>query len=131
MPSRTAPVPVVTEAQILAQNWDRKPTPAYSVHEVAKLAFGMSSSWLRLKLSDKQPGRPETSFVGADGRRMSFRRKDPANPMSARVFLLSDIEPMARSLHSFGDIDDDRLALILEFVIHQASLFDLSGPGKS
>jgi len=117
-------VPIVTKDQILKHDWGRRAVPAYSVHEVAKLVFAKSASWLRLKLSE-QPGRPETSFVGPDGKAMQFRRKDPANPMSGRVFLLSDIEPMARSLASFGDIDGPRLNLILRFVVLQAELFEL------
>lgn len=115
---------MVTEAMILSRDWRRRQAPFYSVHEVAKAFFGMSSSWLRLKLTPED-GRPATSFTWPDGTRMEFRRRNPENTHSARVFTLADIEPMARSLHRFGDIDARRLAQILRIVQAQADLYDL------
>jgi hypothetical protein len=56
---------------------------------------------------------------------MDFRRKDAARGDSERVFLLSDIEPMAWSLRWFGAITPVRLAQILRIVEAEAYLFDL------
>lgn len=117
------PTYMVTEAMIVGRDWRRKQAPFYSVHEVAKMFFAMSSSWLRLKLNP-EPGRPHTSFVKA-GKRMEFRRRNPEKTDSARVFTLADIEPMAYSLHSFGDIDAMRLAQVLRLVQAEAELYGL------
>lgn len=108
---------------MMARNWHRRQMPTYRVEEVAKFFFGMSASWLRLKLNpDKE--HPETWFV-INGLRMEFRRRDPAKTDSARVFWLSDIEKMAYSLHDFGVIDNARLARVLHVVESEAELYGL------
>jgi hypothetical protein len=122
--------PLVTELMIISRDWRRKQAPFYSVSDVAKFFFGMSASWLRLKLTP-EPHRPKTSFV-RNGEPMEFRRRDPGKTDSARVFLLSDIEPMARSLHEFGDIGTQRLVQILDVVRSQVQLYELlDEPGDS
>jgi hypothetical protein len=122
--TRKTPHPLVTEKMIFDQKWERRQGPFYSVHEVAKVVFGMSPSWLRLKMTAK-PERPMTSFVDAGGQAMTFLRRDPEDEVSARVFTLADFEPMARSLRSFGDISDERLDLIMQLVVVQAKMFGL------
>lgn len=87
------------------------PEPNFTVHETAKLFFGKSSSWLRLRMrrTDDYPA----SWLVLDGVPMEIRRKDPDDPGSARLFVLSDIEPMARSMHAFAadEITAERKAL--------------------
>jgi hypothetical protein len=117
---------LVTEAMIITRDWRRRQAPFYSVHEVAKVFFAMSNSWLRLKLNP-EPGRPDTSFVREDGKPMEFRRRNPAKSDSARVFTLADVERMAYSLHDFGDISPARLVQILSLVRDEAELFGLPG----
>lgn len=119
--------PIVTEATIVGRNWRRKAVPTYSVHEVAKTFFGMSSSWVRLKLNPDE-NHPNTWFTHENGDRIEFRRRTPKTTGKtdpARLFLLSDIEPMARSLFRFAAIDGRRLALILKVVKAEADLFGL------
>lgn len=123
---------MVTEAMIISRNWHRRQAPFFRVEEVSKAFFGMSSSWMRLKLNP-DPEHPETWFV-RDGKRMEFRRLNPARAGSARVFTLADIEPMAYSLHDFGAIDSNRLVQILNIVQAMAKLYGLfdalpAGPG--
>src|SRR5690348_1215012 len=118
-PTRERPAYMVTEAMIVSRDWRRKAAPFYSVHEVAKIFFAMSSSWLRLKLNP-EPGRPHGSFLDVHGKPMVFRRRDPDNSHSARVFTLADVEQMAHSLHEFGDIDSARLAQVLRLVQAEA-----------
>jgi hypothetical protein len=76
------------------------PKPAFTVHETAKLFFGMSSSWLRLLMrpSDDFP----MSRLVLDGKPIEIRRKYPEEDESARLFTLADIEPMAHSIHGFA-----------------------------
>lgn len=123
---------MVTEAMLLGRKWHRRQAPFYRVEEVAKFFFAMSASWLRLKMAE-DADHPETWFV-RDGERMRFRRSKPEKADSARVFLLSDIEPMAYSLHDFAGIDGARLARILSVVQAEAQLYGLFddppvGPG--
>lgn len=114
----------ITSAMIESQNWHRRQKPLYSVHEVAKVFFGMSGSWLRGKLA-ADPKHPDTWFV-LDGKAMDFARRDPAaRESSGRIFSLAQIEPMARSLRDFGAIDDERLATIISLVIGQGKLYGL------
>lgn len=125
--TQTEVTPIVTEATIVGRDWRRRAVPTYSVHEVAKTFFAMSSSWIRLKLNTDDD-HPSTWFTHANGDRIEFRRRTPKNPGQsdpARLFLLSDIEPMARSLHRYGAIDGARLAKILRVVKAQADLFGL------
>jgi hypothetical protein len=124
MAQTETPPPIVTEAQIVSRDWGRGQIPAYSVHEVARVFFAMSNSWIRLKLTPDEE-HPGTWFVHEDGSAMVFRRKDPGKPDSARQFLLSDIEVMARSLFRFHSIDGKRLAKILKVVKAQADLYGL------
>jgi hypothetical protein len=113
---------IVTEAMMLARSWHRRQMPTYRVEEVAKFFFGMSASWLRLKLNpDKE--HPETWFV-IDGHRMEFRRRE-GKSNTARVFWLSDIEKMAYSLKDFGAIDSARLARVLNVVEAEAELYGM------
>jgi hypothetical protein len=114
---------MVTDAMMLARNWHRRQMPTYRVEEVAKFFFGMSASWLRLKLTtDKE--HPDTWFV-FNGKRMEFRRKVTGR-VTARVFWLSDIEKMAYSLREFDDnFDAARLARVLRVVEAEASLYGL------
>jgi|HubBroStandDraft_2_1064218.scaffolds.fasta_scaffold25492_4 hypothetical protein len=114
---------MVTEAMIENKDWDRKAGPFYRVNDVSKFFFGMSSSWLRLKM---KPDRlhPDTWFT-VNGKPMDFRRLDKDKVDSARVFWLSDIELMAYSLYAFGSIDEARLARILAIVRATADLYDL------
>jgi hypothetical protein len=119
-PARTY---MVTEAMIDARTWHRRQAPFFRVEEVAKTFFGMSASWLRLKMTP-DADHPETWFV-LRGQRMEFRRANTAKADSARIFWLSDIEPMAYSLHDFGQIDGARLARILGIVHAVAALYGL------
>lgn len=125
-------VRMVTEDMILSRDWHRRQIPRYAVNEAAKAFFGMSASWLRLKLNPSK-GRPNTSFVDEKGERLAFRRLDPdPEKTSARVILLSDIEPMAWSLFKFGDIDQAKLVKILRVVQAEAELYGLfDEPGDS
>ena len=118
------PAYMVTEAMIVSRDWRRKQAPFYSVHEVAKVYFAMSSSWLRLKLNP-EPGRAEGSFLDEHGKAMQFRRRDPDKSDSARVFTLADVERMAYSLWELGDIDSKRLSQILGLVKAEAALYGL------
>lgn len=123
-PSGTAYAPMVTEEMIAERDWNRSQLPAFRVSEVAKVFFGMSESWLRLKLRPDE-SHPNTWFVNPDGTRMDFRRKDPENSNSERVFLLSDVELMAWSLVRFGSIDGLQLANILRIVQAVGVLYEL------
>jgi hypothetical protein len=135
------------------QDWRRRADPRYSVHEVAKFFFAMSPSWLRLHLTVRE-GYPQTSFV-LDGQPMEFARRPlqckvckgrgkpkgtnldcrncegkgtvepPDGQDTGRVFLLSDIEPMALSLRKLTFIDDGRLAHIIDVVIAEGTLYGL------
>lgn len=122
---------MVTDAMIVGRSWHRRQAPFFRVNVVAQVFFGMSASWLRLKLNP-DASHPDTWFV-RDGKRMEFRRLNPAKP-SARVFTLADIEPMAYSLRAFGVIDSARLVQILDVVRAMATLYGLfddppAGPG--
>lgn len=115
---------MVTEEMVAKVNWHRKQGPFYRVEEAAKFFFGMSSSWFRLKLNPDDD-HPLTWFVEEDGSRMEFRRRDPENSNSARVFWLSDIERMLWSLRDFGAIDSARVSLVLRVVEAEARLYGL------
>jgi hypothetical protein len=123
---------MITEEMIAARDWTRGARPTYHMNEVAKFFFAMSSSWLRLRLKADE-NHPETWFVNPDGTRMRFRRNDPDKAVSARVFWLSDVEPMVWSLVRFGGIDPDRLARVLRVVEAQGVLYELlpSSPDPS
>jgi hypothetical protein len=113
---------IVTDAMMMARDWHRRQRPTYRVEEVAKFFFGMSASWLRLKLNpDKE--HPDTWFT-VEGRRMEFRRRE-GRSNTARVFWLSDIEKMAYSLQAFGAIDNARLVHVLRVVEAEAELYGL------
>lgn len=110
---------------------DARPKITFTVNEVAKFFFARSGSWLRLKMHvDKD--HPETWFT-LGGERMEFNRQasygKPAEAregdLSARFFMLSDIEPMAYSLFAFGAIDEDRLITIIQLVRWEARLHGL------
>jgi hypothetical protein len=116
---------MVTEEMIASRDWDRKPGPFYRVNDVAKFFFGMSASWLRLKMKPDR-GHPLTWFV-VDDAPMEFRRLDEEKTDSARVFWLSDIELMAYSLYVFDSIDQERLDLILALVRLTGRLYNLFG----
>jgi hypothetical protein len=122
-PEEAAQPFMVTEEMISERDWSRGASPFYRVSEVATFFFGMSESWLRLRL---RPDRdhPKTWFV-RNGERIDVRRKDSERDDSERVFWLSDIEPMAWSLYRFGGIDGVRLAQILRVVEAEANLFGL------
>ncbi|MCW2929887.1 MAG: hypothetical protein JWM19_849 [Actinomycetia bacterium] len=115
---------MVTDDMMAGRTWHRKQGPFFRVEELAKIFFGMSSSWLRLKLNP-DPDHPLTWFVTEDGTRMEFRRRDPENSASARVFWLSDVEPMLWSLREFGAIDSARVVLVLRVVEAVARLYGL------
>jgi hypothetical protein len=116
---------MVTEEMIAGRDWDRKAGPFYRVNDMAKFFFGMSSSWLRLKM---KPDRlhPETWFT-VNGKPMDFRRLDETKSDSARVFWLSDVELMAYSLFAFNSISEEKLGKILAIVRATADLYDLFG----
>jgi hypothetical protein len=114
---------MVTEAMIVSRSWHRRQAPFFRVETVARVFFGMSASWLRLKLNPDAE-HPDTWFV-RDGRRMEFRRLSAEKPSSARVFTLADIEPMAYSLRNLGAIDSQRLVQILDIVRAMATLYGL------
>jgi hypothetical protein len=114
---------MVTEEMIRERDWDRKAGPFYRVNDVAKVFFGMSSSWLRLKM--KPDGRHPDTWFTVNGKPMDFRRLDPGKEDSARVFWLSDIEPMAYSLFALGWEDRARLDKILAVVRATADLYGL------
>lgn len=118
--------PMITEEMIDGRDWGRGMVPVYRVSEVAKVFFGMSESWLRLKLRADED-HPDTWFV-LNGQRMDFRRKDPEKSDSERVFLLSDVEGMAHSLCRFGVISELRLGMILRVVEAEAYLYRLLVP---
>lgn len=120
----TQPKPLVPEATIVGRDWHRHQSPRYRVDECAKLFFAMSASWLRGKLSP-DPDHPQTWFTHADGSRMDFRRSDPGRSDSARVFLLSDVEPMVESLLKNGAIDEEDAALTMGVVRATALLYKL------
>jgi hypothetical protein len=123
--TETAPAAMVTEEMIDGRDW-RGQAPVYRVSEVANFYFAMSESWLRLKMrADKD--HPDTWFV-KNGHRMDFRRKDPDNSGSERVFTLADIEPMVYSLFRFGAIDGQRVGQILRIVEAVAHLYGLLTP---
>ena len=113
---------MVTQEAFDARDWGRGAVPAYRVDTVARIFFGMSASWLRLKLKEDE-GHPATWFVNRDGTRMEFRRLDPAKTDSARVFTLADIEPMAWSLYRFDSFGPGRLAKSLRIVEAEAIMF--------
>jgi len=69
------------------------PVPSFSVNTVATVFFGRSGSWLRLHMR-------------LDGRAVFKPIRSRAD---ARVFGLSDIEPMAHALHQRDVIDTERL----------------------
>jgi hypothetical protein len=116
---------MVTEEMIEARDWDRKAGPFYRVNDMSKFFFGMSSSWLRLKMKPDK-GHPDTWFQ-VNGRPMDFRRLDEDKPDSARVFWLSDVELMAYSLFALGSIGEEKLGKILAIVRATADLYDLFG----
>jgi hypothetical protein len=120
---------MVTEAMIISRNWHRRQAPFFRVEEVAKVFFAMSASWLRLKMAT-DPEHPDTWFV-RDGRKMEFRRLNPDKAISARVFTLADIEPMAYSLRDFGAIEPARLVQILDIVQAMAKLYGLFDPAPA
>lgn len=122
-PAEAVPAFMVTEAMINERDWSRGQAPFYRVDEVAKFFFGMSASWLRLKLRPDED-HPDTWFV-MRGKRIDFRRNDPGKDDSSRVFTLADIEPMAWSLYRFGVIDWARLGQILRIVEAEAFLYEL------
>jgi hypothetical protein len=123
---RVVPSFMVTEAMIDERDWTRGQAPFFKVNTAAKFFFGMSDSWLRLKLKPDQE-HPDTWFV-LRGRRMDFRRSDPGKTDSSRVFTLADIEPMTYSLFTFGAIDATRLGKILRIVEAVAILYELLPP---
>jgi hypothetical protein len=116
---------MVTEEMIESRDWDRKAGPFYRVNDVAKVFFGMSSSWLRLKMKPDK-NHPDTWFT-VNGKPMDFRRLDDAKSDSARVFWLSDIELMAYSLYAFKWEDEKKLDKVLAIVRATADLYDLFG----
>jgi hypothetical protein len=124
VPAEGAPSFMVTEEMIDERDWSRGAAPVYRVSEVASFFFGMSESWLRLRLRPDKD-HPETWFVRPDGRRIDIRRKDPDKDGSERVFTLADVEPMAWSLYRLGGISAARLAKILRIVEAEASLYGL------
>lgn len=129
-PAEAAPAFMVTEEMISERDWSRGASPFYRVSEVANFFFGMSESWLRLRLRPDKD-HPKTWFVHvATGERIDVRRKDSEKDDSERVFWLSDIEPMAWSLYRFGGIDAIRLAEILSVVEAEARLFGLGRPSQ-
>lgn len=117
---------IVTEAMIEARSWHRKQRPVYRVDEMAKFFFGMSASWMRLKLNPDK-NHPETWFTDEHDNRMVFRRSDPEKA-SARLFWLSDVEPMAASLLKYGAITRAKYAHSLNVVQAQAALYELDKP---
>jgi hypothetical protein len=125
-PGESAPPLMVTEEMIDERDWSRGQAPFYRVDEVAKFFFGMSASWLRLKLRADEE-HPLTWFV-LRGQKMDFRRNDPDKDDSSRVFTLADIAPMAWSLRYFGAITPLRLAHVLRIVEAEAYLYDLLKP---
>ena len=116
---------MVTEKMIEDRDWERKPGPFYRVTEMAKIFFGMSASWLRLKMKPDKT-HPDTWFT-VNGKPMDFRRLDRDKIDSARVFWLSDVELMAYSLLAYGAIKEDRLNKILAIVRATADLYGLFG----
>jgi hypothetical protein len=118
---------MITGEMIEARDWTRGALPVYHMNEVAKFFFAMSASWLRLRLKADE-GHPETWFVNPDGTRMQFRRNDPNRATSARLFWLSDIEPMAWSLVRLGGIEAHRLGCVLRVVEAEGVLYELLPP---
>jgi len=124
-------VSIVTEEMISERNWDRGNGPFFSVDQAAKMFFGMSASWLRLKLKPDED-HPETWFTHPDGRRMTFRRKDPERADSSRVFWLSDIGPMAWSLFRSDErFTAEKLGRVLHVVEAVALLYGLIEPSPA
>jgi hypothetical protein len=89
--------------EMLAFGNDGLPKPNFNVEETAKIAFGMSGSWLRFRMRPNE-GHPLTWLV-LDGKPIEILRKNPDDEQSHRVFSLADIEPMAWSLFSFEEQD--------------------------
>jgi hypothetical protein len=94
------------ERSMLKYGRDGLPDPHFNVEETAKVWFGMSGSWLRFRMRPNAE-HPMTWLV-ADGKPIEILRKDPADEQSHRVFVLSDIEPMAWSLYEFELADITR-----------------------
>lgn len=129
VPAEASYSPMVTEEMIDGRDWGRGALPVYRVAEVAKFFFGMSESWLRLKLRADED-HPDTWFV-YQGKRMDIRRKKPDKDDSERVFTLADIELMALSLRRFGAISPIRFAQILRIVEAEAYLYGLLVPSPA
>lgn len=122
---------MVTEAMVLSRDWERHQAPFFKVEEVAKVFFGMSASWLRLRMS-ADAEHPNSWFTYPDGSRIEFRRADPDKTDSARVFLLSDIEPMVDSLVKYGRLNNLRAVRIKEVVRAIAVVYNLfDAPGTA
>ncbi len=116
-------MPIVTEDEITSRTWHRSQVPVFHVTPCAKLFFGKSASWLRgLMQPDKD--HPNTWFTHPDGSRMEFRRAE-GGADGPRLFMLSDIEPMAESRGRLGRIDAGRLELIRAVVRATAALYGL------
>lgn len=118
---------MVTEAMINERDWARGAAPFFRVDAVSKVFFGMSASWLRLKLKADEE-HPETWFTWPDGSRMNFRRSNADRSDSSRVFTLADIQPMTLSLYRYGSIDAQRLAMIYRIIQAVAILYKLMPP---
>jgi hypothetical protein len=108
-----------------------RPKLIFTVEQVARVFFGYSGSWLRLKMKPDKD-HPDTYFV-LNGQRMEFSRQasygKPAeareNDLSARFFTLADIEPMAYSLFSFGSISEEKLRAAIQLVKWEARLWHI------
>src|SRR5215831_11940851 len=81
--------------------------PGLTVHELSRLFFGKSSSWLRLRMREDE--RHPMTWMVLDGAPLVIERKDPDEAESARIFSLADIEPMAYSMYFFdlADLEQD------------------------
>lgn len=134
---------LVTEDMILSRDWRRRPKPAYKVSVVAEVFFAMSASWLRLHLSkgdDPATWKPRPVINKKTGEAtgkmtkirkpgvlsdMEFRRIDPESEVSARLFLLSDVQRMAERLRDRGKISPRKMARCLNMIAAQAALYGL------
>jgi hypothetical protein len=82
--------------------------PLFSVGEMAKVFFGMSTHWVRW--IDKEP-------IYYNGEQVGNRRRN-----GARVYTLSDIEKMAHALAQVKRISVPKLRAALETVYAQAKV---------
>lgn len=110
------------EQDMLKYGRDGLPDPHFNVEETAKMFYGMSGSWLRFRMrpNDDHP----LTWLVLDGKPIEILRKNPDDEQSHRVFVLSDMEPIAWSLYHFEEAEIARAGSELA-ARHQVELSEL------